>query len=521
MVIKIFSYQKNDLSRNLLPLSNTECFIHIINNCLKNLESSYSLEQLYDKLEEIKSSVFILDLQKKIIEDKLQFNLKLRWMFKNMLFRKRLRNAYDKKPWNDKTAVGLSIDDIPEEERITIISHGKRFIFHAWELIKTIDISLHGCSQFSISPEPAKPINAFTGAHFTLWELSSIFNQFATRNMQLPLYLMLFKDSGFDLDKMVFRNQYLISINTIKSFINEAQPDIILREIMNDIKTSTDFSINNYLDESELWEQIDLLQINTLCPYCIKSWIYSGKNLHEIKSIIIRRTLLSNKLETRNIYTIKNLLQSPNLDIIKYIIQDKKYNEIVKENHKQKIKIDLSSPPQSINLFLKHQQELHARVYLKGKKANHNKRNKLKKLNENLLKNKRDNDVIKNWYLYTIGLKRVIETNQNNALKYVKNSCENIVDYNDFINKLNRIYLNSYGYYKSNKNILIHEYWGKINELENSKNINSTKCLVDKNNEVEYTKSIRYPGNMYKHFRKYFRPKERRRTDADYIKSLY
>jgi hypothetical protein len=116
MVIKIFSYQKNDLSRNLLPLSNTECFIHIINNCLKNLESSSSLEQLYDKLEEIKSSVFILDLQKKIIEDKLRFNLKLRWMFKNMLFRNRLRNAYDKKPWNNKTAAGLlSIDDIPEE----------------------------------------------------------------------------------------------------------------------------------------------------------------------------------------------------------------------------------------------------------------------------------------------------------------------------------------------------------------------------------------------------------------------
>ena len=32
MVIKIFSYQNNDLSRNLIPICNIECFIHMINN---------------------------------------------------------------------------------------------------------------------------------------------------------------------------------------------------------------------------------------------------------------------------------------------------------------------------------------------------------------------------------------------------------------------------------------------------------------------------------------------------------
>ena len=61
MFIKIFSYQKNDLSKNLLPLSNTECFIHMINNFLKKFESCSSLKEFYDKLEEIKKSVFIHD----------------------------------------------------------------------------------------------------------------------------------------------------------------------------------------------------------------------------------------------------------------------------------------------------------------------------------------------------------------------------------------------------------------------------------------------------------------------------
>jgi hypothetical protein len=511
MFYKTFSYQVDNLS-----IANSSSYINIINDILQKFELYITFNEFYDSLEKIKKDIFLTDFQKIIIEDKLMYNIKLKWMFKNMLYRKKLQKAYQKSPWNNKTAVALlPIDDIPDEEKIIIISHGKQFIFHSWELIKTIDISLHNCSQFTISPEPAKPINPFTGVPFTLWELSSIFNQLEKKNIQLPLYLMLFKDSKFDLNKMVFRNQYLISINTIKTYINNAEPYIILREIISEIKNCPYFSIKSDLDESEHWEPIDLFKMKTFCTYCINDWLNTNIDLYEIKNIMIRRLLLSNKLETRDIHKINRHLSSPKLDIIKYIIQDNRYNEIFKKNHYyHKIKIDLSQPPQTINTFLKKQKELHKRIYIKGKKSSSN------KLKEDTLKNqknKKSNDNIDRWCLYIIGLKRIIEINKNKVLKYVKNNCNNILGYNEFINKLNKKNIDYINIYKCNKNIKIHEYWGKINELNNKKNM---KYATDRNNIWFLKKSRRYTEHMYEHniisgFT------VRKITDSVYIKSLY
>ena len=74
---------------------------------MNNFNYCKSYKDVRNKLDEINKSIFITDSIKKTIKQKIEQN-KYRFMFIKMIYRYKIRKAYKKSPWNEKTAVSLT-----------------------------------------------------------------------------------------------------------------------------------------------------------------------------------------------------------------------------------------------------------------------------------------------------------------------------------------------------------------------------------------------------------------------------
>ena len=488
----------------------------VLKALLDNFNYCKSYKDIEKKLQDIQVSIFISNYYKNIIHEKIKLNNKIRFMFTKLIFRYKIRKAFTKTPWNEKCAVSLTeIEELSEEDKITIVSNGKRFVFEKNELVKSIDISLHSTSQFTFIAEPQEPINPWTGAKFTLNEIVSIFNQFDKKNVKLPLYLILYKECSYSIDQFVFQNQYLISINGIKTFYQNIDDNLLIKCIQSDITSANEFSVRDYDTYDAMWDHVELINIKKLCMSCVKEWIKNKDDTSDIRNILIQRQILYSKLIFKKNY--RKEIQSEKLDTIKHILDDKEYQAIFSQNHKSEIKFDLSAPPMYIKYFLSLQKEHHKRIFLKGKKTENSILAERKLLFDKIKR------VQSNYYKVSLIISDKLAIKDNKVLQYLYDTFEKKINYSEFLTSMNILLENNFEYYKRSEDFPIHDYWGKRKQLE----LNTIKSVISISDEKQKSiinkkhKKLIYVENDFVHTIKRETKKYKKDTDAEYIKSLH
>lgn len=329
-------------------------YLNIINNYYnnKNYFKLYKFIRNY-----ITNNEFINNYKKKNIIKIYKYNKVLIKFLNNIKLNKN-------KPINEYSLFLDLYSNILNKNNIKIVDeNNKSYLFTKNELINIFKFSL--LNQIELFPDPKIPKNPWTNKNFTLTQIIQIYNNISVNF--LPLCIILFKNSQFNINEFRFRNLSYLKYQAVYSYVNNMSDklfDEYLDEFLN-FYNYNKYTYNNFNSK-----------IHT-CKCCIKNI----KNYIKIlKPIIIKYIIECNlcpnsRHEFVSINSFTELMKSYNLFKYKFhYLNHKKYKNLIKFNINSNLSpVNLSNLSNNLFIFKT------SNNYIKNSKKNiKNKKNKNK-----------------------------------------------------------------------------------------------------------------------------------------------
>ena len=217
----------------------TEDIIENTNFLDKENVLSESYVDLLKCIKQINTNMFISNESKQSMFDLYCINRRKNYILEKFVKKKKF-NRNNKLLNESNLYFTENIDEIDDNKKIKIYDNLNFYIFEIEELLKLIDTSL--CGFYNIYPEPKIPKNPYTNLEFNNLQLNKIYHSCLEKG-KMSIWLSLYFNSEFDINKFENDNYRLLQNNAIKLFFHDISNESLHENLY---RLLTDLGIQQY-----------------------------------------------------------------------------------------------------------------------------------------------------------------------------------------------------------------------------------------------------------------------------------
>ena len=182
------------------------------------LNNTHKINILFE-IHRINENLFLSKKDKDNIIKKLYQKLKIRMMMKKIIFRK--RNYYIQNyDYSDQISLSLEpLTNYSNKDLIKIYDFKKIWVFTNIDIIRIFRSSIMNQDNFFALPKIPK--NPFTNQEFNYGQLHNILKQLKYTSIKIPIYILFFLLSDFNLDKMLANHQNYFDFQALNQEIHK------------------------------------------------------------------------------------------------------------------------------------------------------------------------------------------------------------------------------------------------------------------------------------------------------------
>lgn len=190
-----------------------------------------NFKNIYKLFNIVYANPFLSEKDKKHITNIYNKNLKIKsFLLKKILYYKYSKR--DSEPLNKEFLdLSSSTNNVLNTHYIDIYINLNKKQYHRFTINELIQLFKFGLTNQEESiPNPFIPKNPYTGLEFTMSEIINIYIYIKNNNIELPFILRIFKQSGFNISKMISIHKIFLltesSQNYIKNLSNQEFDDL-------------------------------------------------------------------------------------------------------------------------------------------------------------------------------------------------------------------------------------------------------------------------------------------------------